>query len=186
MESIGLSLANLLLPCQLRDSIPSQPILYKPNPEWVAVAQHCKEILYHRNTKIVEKYDKYTHNLPPLQAGDSVAIQSPLNHRWNTMGKIITALPDCQYQIRVDGSGRITLRNCYFFRKCKLKPAPTSVPSATQAMLYSCTAIPQHLPVMAQTEQLNPPNKPHIYHHAFDCQEFLELCPGYYHITGLA
>ena len=33
IQSIGLSPAQLLLYCQLHDSIPSQPILYKPHPE---------------------------------------------------------------------------------------------------------------------------------------------------------
>ena len=45
------------------DFITSQPIHYKPHPESEVVAQCCKEILHHRNTKIVERY---THNLSPL------------------------------------------------------------------------------------------------------------------------
>ena len=78
IKSISLSLAWLLLHRRLWDSIPSQPILYKSHPEWVAAAQRCEEILHYRNAKIVEKYNKYTHNHPPLQAGDTVAIQNPL------------------------------------------------------------------------------------------------------------
>lgn len=130
IQSIGLSPAQLLLHRQLRDSIPSQPILYKPHPEWVSAAQHREEMLYHRNAKIVERYNKYTHNLPPLQAGDTVAIQNPVNRRWNKTGKIISSLPDRQYRIRVNGSRRITLRNRRFLRKCELKPTPTPIPSA--------------------------------------------------------
>ena len=95
------------------------------------------EILHHCNAKIVERYNKYTHNLPSLQVGDTIAIQSPLNQRWNTMVKIITPLPDCQYQIRVDRAGRITLRNRRFLRKCELKPALTSIPSATPGPITS-------------------------------------------------
>ena len=90
IQSIGLSLAQLLFHCQLRDNILSQLILYKPHPEWVVVAQCREEILHHQNLKTVERYDKYTHKLPLLQAGDTIAIQSPLNHRWNTTEKIIT------------------------------------------------------------------------------------------------
>ena len=71
-----------------------------------------------------------------------IAIQSPLNQRWNTMGKIITVLPDHQYQIRVDGSGRITFRNHCFFRKCKLKPAPTPIPSATPVQITHSSNAP--------------------------------------------
>ena len=36
-----------------------------------------------------------------------------------------------QYRIRVDGSGRNTLRNYHFLRKCELKPAQTPISSAT-------------------------------------------------------
>ena len=81
--------------------------------------------------KLAERYNRHTHDLCPLQAGDTVTIQNPLNRRWNTTGKIIFVLPERQYKIRVDGSGRITLRNRRFLKKCKLKPAPTPIPSAT-------------------------------------------------------
>ena len=131
IQSIILLLAQLLFHCQLCDSIPSQPILYKPHPEWVVVVQHHEEILHNRNAKIVERYNKYTHNLSPLKAGDIIAIESPLNHRWNTSGKIISPQPDRQYGIRVDGSGRIIFWNHRFLRKCELKPASTPIPSPT-------------------------------------------------------
>ena len=111
IQSISLSPAQLFVHRRLHDSIPSQPILYKPHPEWISVVQRRKEMLHHCNAKIVERYNRYTHNLPPLQAGDTVAIQSPINHRCNTTGKVISSLPDRQYQIRVNGSRRITLMN---------------------------------------------------------------------------
>ena len=93
--------------------------------------QRPKEILHQHNAKIVERYNKYTHNLLLLEAGDTVDIQSPLNQRWNMTGKIITLLPDRQYWIRVDGWRRIKLRNYRFLRKCELKLAPTPIPNAT-------------------------------------------------------
>ena len=75
-------------------------------------------------------------------------IQSPINRRWNTTGKIITSLPDRQYRIRVNESGRITLRNRRFLRKCKLKPAPTPIPSATLGpTIQSSNTTPLHLPL---------------------------------------
>ena len=96
IQGIGLSLVQLLLHHQLCDSIPSQSIIYKPHLKWVVAAQCYKEILHHHNVKIIAKYNKYTHILS-LQAGDSGAIQRPLNHWWNTMGKIITVLQNYQY-----------------------------------------------------------------------------------------
>ena len=74
IQSIGQSPVQLLLHHQHHDSIPSQPIFYKPHPEWVVVVQCHKKIFHYRNAKIVESYNKYTHNLPPLQTGDTVAI----------------------------------------------------------------------------------------------------------------
>ena len=85
---------------------------------------------------------KYTHNLSPLQAGDIIAIQSLLIHRWNITGKTITVLPDRQYRIRVDGSRRIRLRNCRFLRKWEIKAAPTPIPSATPVPITSTSNAP--------------------------------------------
>ena len=73
-NELSASPEQLLLHCWLSDSIPSQPIFYKPHPKWVVVAQHSEEILHHHNSKIVERYNKYIHNFAPLQAGDTVAI----------------------------------------------------------------------------------------------------------------
>ena len=168
IQSIGLSLAQLLLPCRLCDAIPSQPILFKPHFEWVATAQCHGEILHHCNAEIEERYNKYTHNLPPLKTDGTVAIQSPQNHRWNTMGKIITVLPDHQYRIRVDGLGRITLRNCQFLRKCKIKPAPTPIPSATPVPMTSSSNAPLLHPDPPTSGNgtctaIEPPNKPRLW-----------------------
>ena len=58
-------------------------------------------------------------------------IQSPLNRRWNTTGKIISVLPERQYKISVDGSGRITFRDRSFLKKCNITAAATPIPSAT-------------------------------------------------------
>ena len=100
------------------------------------------EILHHGNVKMVEMYNRYTHNLCPFQAGDTLAIQSPLNHQWNTTRKIITVLPDRQYQIRADGSGRLILRNYHFLTKCKIKASPTPIPSGIPKPITSIINVP--------------------------------------------
>ena len=56
IQGIGLSPAQLLLHCWLHDSIPTEPILYKPHAEWAVAAQHRKKILHYHNAIIVEKY----------------------------------------------------------------------------------------------------------------------------------
>ena len=190
INSIGQSPAQLLSHHWLHNSILSQPILYKPHLEWVAVALCHKEILHLCNAKIVESYNRYTHNLSPLRAGDTVAVQSPLNC---TPEKIITVLSDRQYWIRVDGSGSITLRHCRFFRKCKIKATPTPIPNATPLSITSTSNAPLLHPNPPTSSNNDthaaiepPPKKLRIHHHTFRHWKFLELCPGYYHITGLA
>ena len=87
---------------------------------------------------MVERYYRYTHNLCPLWAVDRVAIQSPLNCQWNITGKIIMLVPDHQYRIRVNGSGRLTLK-CRFLRKNKIKAAPNPIVCTTSVRITSTT-----------------------------------------------
>ena len=142
IQGNGLILAQLLLHHQLCDSISSQPILYKPHSE-CTVVKLCREEIFHPcNAKILERCCRYTDNLSTLWADDTVAIQSPLIYRWNTTRKIITVLLDHQYQIRIDGSRRNTLRRCCFLRKCKIKAAPTPIPSATPVSITSTINAP--------------------------------------------
>ena len=79
---------------------------------------------------MIEWYNQHTRNLPPLTIGDSVTIQSHVNRRWDTTGKIVECLPDRQYTIRMDGSGRVTLRNRRFLRKNNLPAQHYPIPSA--------------------------------------------------------
>ena len=44
-------------------------------------------------------------------------------NKWDRQGKIIATKPNDQYLIRVDGSGRLTLRNRRFLRKYSLRSA---------------------------------------------------------------
>ena len=120
IQGIGLSPAQLLLHRRLKDSIPAQPSLYKPHPEWIKAAEQREEMLAQRNQKLSERYNISAHSLPHLSEGDRVAIQNQTNKLWSTTGKIVECLPNRQYKIRVDGSGRVTLRNRRFLRTFKL------------------------------------------------------------------
>ena len=68
-----------------------------------ATVQHRKEILHHHNAKIVERYNKYTHNLLPLQAGDTIAIQSKMEHDGKNHHSLTwSSIPNQGWQIRKD------------------------------------------------------------------------------------
>ena len=69
---------------------------------------------------MIERYNRGTRTLPELDISDHVAVQNQSCHyskRWDKTGKIVEKLPFRQYKIRMDGSGRITLRNRRFLKE---------------------------------------------------------------------
>ena len=73
--------------------------------------------------------------LPPLRKGDRVLIQNQagagkIAKRWDRSGTVLEVGDFDQYQVKVDGSGRISLRNRRFLRKVvpyqQRQPAPSS------------------------------------------------------------
>ena len=70
--------------------------------------------------KVSERLSEHTRSLPPLAVGDTVRIQNqvgPNPTKWDKTGFIIEVRQFDQYVVRVDGSGRVTLRNRKFLRK---------------------------------------------------------------------
>ena len=70
--------------------------------------------------KICERLSAHTHTLPPLKVGDTVRIQNqtgPHPTKWDKTGIVVEVRQFDQYVIRVDGSGRVTLRNRKFLRQ---------------------------------------------------------------------
>ena len=67
-----------------------------------------------------ERLSEHTVHLPPLKVGDTVRIQNQTGQhptKWDKTGIVIEVRQFDQYVIRVDGSGRVTLRNRKFLRK---------------------------------------------------------------------
>ena len=133
IQGIGLSPAQLLLHRHLRDCIPAHPSLYKPHAEWVTAAHQREELLARRNEKLKTEYNRRTHLLPPLSIGDLVVIQDQQSKRWKKSGVIVETLPYRQYTIRMDGSGRTTLRNRRFLKKI-INVKPQIIPSPVVIM----------------------------------------------------
>ena len=106
----------MLLHHNLKDVMPLRKTLYKPHAEWLKAAEQREILLSKHNAKLTEQYNCHSHTLPQLKLGESIRIQNPLNRRWDTTGRVVETLPNRQYRIRVDGSGRITLRNRRFLR----------------------------------------------------------------------
>ena len=80
-----------------------------------------------------EAWSEHTKKLPPLPVGTKVLIQNQVgNHprRWERTGKVVEARDHDQYTVRVDGTGRVTLRNRRFLRSFQpiTRAAPTQTP----------------------------------------------------------
>ncbi len=122
MSDIGLSPAQMLYGRQLRDCLPTPAEACKIRPEWKMLAEDRERALAKRNIISIERYNEHTKTLPELKTGDYVAIQNqtgPRPNRWEKTGVVVEKGENRQYTIRMDGSGRCSLRNRRFLRKIK-------------------------------------------------------------------
>ena len=116
----GLSPSMCVFGRVIRDFIPVHPGKYLPHPTWRETLLAREEALRNRHMKISERLTEHTRVLPPLAVGDSVRIQNqrgPHPTKWDKTGIVIEVRQFDQYVVRVDGSGRVTLRNRKFLRK---------------------------------------------------------------------
>ena len=115
----GLSPAMCIFGHAIRDFIPIHPGKYLPHPAWRQTLVAREEALRNRHHKISERLSEHTKHLPPLKIGDHVRLQNqsgPHPKKWDRTGIIIEVRQFDQYVVRVDGSGRVTLRNRQFLR----------------------------------------------------------------------
>jgi len=113
----------------IRDFIPIPPGRYRPHNTWQETLASREEALRNRHMREVEKWSEHTKRLPPLKVGDRVRIQNQVGShptKWDNTGVIIEVRQFDQYVVKVDGSGRVTLRNRKFLRKY----VPVQHPSA--------------------------------------------------------
>ena len=127
IPELGLSPAQLLLHRQLRDSIPAHPTRYRLHKEWVTSAEEREKAFGRRNLRLQTEYNCHASPLPPLTVTSGVRINE--KGKWEKTGRIVEALPNRQYRIRMDGSGRVTLRNRRFLRPTSCK-GNNPIPSA--------------------------------------------------------
>ena len=104
----------------IRDFIPIHPGKYQPHTTWREALLSREEALRNSHMRAAERLSEHTRSLPPLAVGDCVRIQNqvgPNPTKWDKTGIVIVVRQFDQYVVRVDGSGRVTLRNRKFLRK---------------------------------------------------------------------
>ena len=97
-------------------------------PTWRQAWSAKEEALRSRITRTTEALQAHSRPLRPLALGDTVFIQNQQgNHptKWDRSGVIVESLGNDQYRVKVDGSGRLTLRNRRFLRA--YSPVSTSI-----------------------------------------------------------
>lgn len=102
--------------------MPSLPDVLRIRKEWTILAEDRERALAKRHLSSIERYNSHTKSHSPLQVGDTVAVQNKTgNHplRWDKTGHIVEVREHGQYVIKMDGSGRCTLRNRRFLRRCR-------------------------------------------------------------------
>ena len=112
--------ACMLFGRPIRDAIPAPLGRYCPHPTWQETIINREKALAKRHNREREKWEQNTKQLPPLQVRDHVYLQNITgNHplRWERTGVIVECRPHNQYLVRVDGSGRATIRNRKHLRR---------------------------------------------------------------------
>ncbi|XP_056287434.1 atherin-like [Pseudoliparis swirei] len=78
-----------------------------------------EDALRTRMSRTTESLGTHSRPLRPLALGERVFLQNqqgPSPHKWDRSGIVVESLSHDQYRVRVDGSGRLTLRNRRFLR----------------------------------------------------------------------
>ena len=119
-KDLGVSPAQILYGQTLRDHLPTPMNCLKQRKEWVMLKADREKALATKYGRVQEDLERHTRQLPPLPVGAVVQVQNqrgkdPL--RWDRSGTIVESLGNQQYSVKMDGSGRVSLRNRKFLRK---------------------------------------------------------------------
>ena len=115
-----LSPAQIIFGRSIRDFTPASSENYKQSSVWVLSSEMREQALAKRHALQRERLAEHTRRLPPLKVGDHVYVQNQVGNyprKWDRSGVVVEVKGFDQYNIKVDGSGRLTLRNRKFLRK---------------------------------------------------------------------
>jgi hypothetical protein len=115
----GLSPAQVIFGRQIRDFLPVRKELYKPRQEWVLDQDRRELALAKRHVLKREDLMQKTKELLPLAIGQDVSVQNQTGLsklKWDKSGVVVAALPHHKYKVKMDGTGRVSLRNRVFLR----------------------------------------------------------------------
>ena len=113
-------------------------------PMWCNAWSAKEDALKTRMTRTVESLTEHCRQLSPLSVADKVFLQIQIGHapkKWDRSGTVVECL-GCD-MVKVDGSGRPTMRNRRFLRTFRPVSTCLSVPAPTHnTLVYSGSASP--------------------------------------------
>lgn len=126
-------------------------------PAWRDAWKKKEDALRMRFTRSCESLTRGTRALPELSAGDHVIVQNQQGQhptKWDRSGIVVEVRGNHQYIIKIDGSGRLTLRNRQFLRKATppstqictpihgIAPAPELMTAPTDPRVTNSRSVP--------------------------------------------
>ena len=111
--------AQVLFSRKLRDAVPVKPEDLRIRPEWVLTSEAREKALARRHAVRGKELEEHTRPLSELEVGAVVQVQNqagPHKNKWDVSGTVVEVLGYDSYNVRLDGSGRVTKRNRRFLR----------------------------------------------------------------------
>ncbi|KAK8375156.1 hypothetical protein O3P69_014174 [Scylla paramamosain] len=102
--------AQLATGRHLRDGVPTARCNYKVDQHWRRALRRRELAMARSGDERVERQGP-VRTLEPLSPGSRVWVQNQMTKVWDRSGVVAEALPHRQYTVRLDGSGRLSLRN---------------------------------------------------------------------------
>ena len=133
----GISPARYIFHRPIRDFLPD--INIGQVMDWEAVSKEHQEAREKHSTKNLSALQEHTRELPKLHIGNKVFVQNQVGinpTRWDLTGVVTEVREFDQYIVRLDHSGRETLRNRKFL---KLWNTPHTVPQVEPYAPYTIT-----------------------------------------------
>lgn len=116
--------AQLATGRQLRDGIPMYRQHYKVNKHWQQALRERERAVARQHHSVTEQQGT-PRTLTALSPGSLVWVQNQVTRVWDRRGVVTETLPNRQYTVKLEGSGRVSLRNRRHLRPARAGSAPS-------------------------------------------------------------
>ena len=119
----GKSPAQLLFGRSLRDNLPQRLADLNVNHHWTSTLRQRERDMSKNMEKSKAHHDKiHMKDHDALSLGTAVVCQNTQNKKWDRSGTIVERHDHRQYAVRMDRSGRVSLRNQIHLRPTMIRP----------------------------------------------------------------